>query len=42
MSDLAIDIQEEIEKGELSFAEIAAKFEVPISWVVEVSDMMYT
>lgn len=35
MSDLMISIQEEIESGFLSFAEIAAKYEVPTSWVDE-------
>ena len=40
MSELAIDIQEDLEKGILSFAEIAAKHEVPSSWVVEVADAM--
>ena len=33
MSSLALDIQEAIEAGELTFAEIAAKYEVPIDWV---------
>lgn len=40
MSELVIDIQEDLEKGILSFAEIAAKHEVPSSWVVEVADAM--
>lgn len=40
MSELAIDIQEDLEKGILSFAEIARKYEVPSSWVVEVADAM--
>ena len=40
MNELAIDIQEDLEKGILSFAEIAAKHEVPASWVVEVADAM--
>ena len=40
MNELAIDIQEDLEKGILSFAEIAAKHEVPSSWVVEVADAM--
>lgn len=38
MSDLAIDIQCDLEDGELSFAEIAAKYEVPVTWVIEVND----
>ena len=37
MSELVIDIQEDLEKGILSFAEIAAKHEVPASWVSEVA-----
>jgi len=39
MSDLLIDIQEDLEEGILSFAEIAAKYEVPVSWVVEVLEI---
>ena len=33
MRDLIIDIQEEIERGQLSFQEIARKFNVPLNWV---------
>jgi hypothetical protein len=33
MSDLQISIQEDIQAGRLSFAEIAAKYEVPFDWV---------
>lgn len=40
MSDLMIDIQDELEKGELSFAEIATKYEVPISWVDQAALML--
>ena len=40
MSELVIDIQEDLEKGILSFAEIAAKHEVPASWVSEVAKAM--
>ena len=39
MSDLLIDIQEDLDEGILSFAEIAAKYEVPVSWVVEVLEI---
>jgi Mn-dependent DtxR family transcriptional regulator len=35
MSEIIIEIQEEIEKGELSFHQIAEKFEVPVGWVDE-------
>ena len=35
MNALIIEIQEEIEKGELSFRQIADKFEVPFEWVDE-------
>lgn len=35
MSELMIDIADELEKGELSFAQIAEKFEVPVEWVIE-------
>ena len=38
MSSLALDIQEAIEAGELTFAQIAAKYEVPIDWVECVND----
>ncbi len=37
MSELMLDISDEIERGELSFAEIANKFDVPLSWVDEVA-----
>lgn len=40
MSDLVIDIQEAIAEGYLSFGEIARRFEVPYSWVVEAAKMM--
>jgi len=40
MSDLAIDIQCDLEEGILSFAEIAAKYEVPVTWVVEAVENM--
>jgi hypothetical protein len=33
MSQLVLDIQQEIERGELSFREIALKYEVPFDWV---------
>lgn len=35
--NLIIDIQAEIERGEMSFSEIANYFEVPYSWVEEVA-----
>ena len=38
MSDLAIDIQTDLEQGILSYAEIAYKHEVPLSWVDEVAE----
>ena len=37
MSELMLDISDEIERGELSFVEIANKFDVPLSWVDEVA-----
>jgi hypothetical protein len=40
MSDLMIDIQEDLENGELSFAEIATKYEVPFQWVDEIASMV--
>jgi len=39
MSELLIDIQEDLDEGILSFAEIAAKYEVPVTWVVEVLEI---
>lgn len=39
MSDLMIDIQEDLDEGILSFAEIATKHDVPVSWVVEVLEI---
>jgi hypothetical protein len=40
MSDLLIDIQCDLEEGILSFAEIAAKYEVPVTWVIEAVENM--
>jgi len=36
MSNLVLSIQEDILDGRLSFAEIATKHEVPVSWITEV------
>ena len=36
MSQLVLDIQDEIAAGLLSFQEIATKYQVPLSWVDEV------
>ena len=36
MSNLALSIEEDILAGELTFAEIATKHEVPVSWIAEV------
>ena len=36
VSELILSIQEDIMDGRLSFAEMAAKHEVPLSWVDEV------
>jgi hypothetical protein len=38
MSDLAIDIQTDLEQGILSHAEIAYKHEVPLYWVTDVAE----
>lgn len=35
MSNLMLEIQEVIEEGELSFRQIAEKFDVPVGWVDE-------
>jgi phytoene/squalene synthetase len=40
MSNLYISIQEDLEDGKLTFAEIARKHEVPTEWVQEVVDAM--
>lgn len=40
ISDLWLDIQAEIGKGDLSFSQIAEKFSVPYSWVNEVATEM--
>lgn len=40
MADIIIDIQDELSIGELSFAEVARKYEVPVSWVYEAARMM--
>ena len=40
MNQLTVDIQKEIALGVLSFNAIAHKYEVPVSWVVEVWDEM--
>lgn len=37
MSNLFIQLEEAIEAGQLSFAEIAQQYEVPRSWVDEVA-----
>lgn len=36
MSNLVFSIQEDILDGRLTFAEIANKHEVPVSWIAEV------
>jgi hypothetical protein len=40
VSELILSIQEDIMDGRLSFAGIAAKHEVPLSWVDEVAGEM--
>ena len=40
MSDLMIDLQDEIRLGSLSFVEIARKYQVPASWVNEAWDQL--
>jgi hypothetical protein len=40
ISDLMIDLQEEIESGFLTFEQIAAKYEVPLNWVDEAAKLM--
>jgi hypothetical protein len=40
INNLIIDIQDELRSGQLSFAEIAMKFECPLSWVDTVAQEM--
>jgi hypothetical protein len=40
MSDLMLDIQCDLEEGILSYAEIAAKHDVPVTWVIEAVENM--
>lgn len=40
MADLVLQLQDEIELGELSLVDIAAKYEVPLDWVIEAASMM--
>jgi hypothetical protein len=40
MNRLVTDLQDEIERGELSWRMIADKYEVPYEWVCEAAAMM--
>lgn len=40
VSDLFIQLEEAIEAGKLTFAEIAMEYEVPRSWVDEVAKQL--
>jgi len=40
MSDLMLDIQEDLRDCNLSYAEIAAKHDVPVTWVIEAVENM--
>lgn len=40
MSDISLMLQNEISRGELSFASIAKKFQVPIQWVYDANDLL--
>ena len=40
MSELHLDLQKELARGELSFYEIAEKYEIPVHWVEEVAVSM--
>lgn len=35
MKDYLDNIRKDIDSGELSFAEIASKYDIPVSWVIE-------
>lgn len=38
MSSLIFDLQEEVQAQELTFSQIAEKFNVPLDWVEEVAE----
>jgi hypothetical protein len=40
MGELVLDIQMALEEGNLSFREIAYRFEVPYDWVVTIAEEM--
>jgi len=40
ISDLEMDLQDEILQGELSYHQIAQKYDVPLSWVYEAAGMI--
>jgi hypothetical protein len=40
MANLQLDIFDEVARGQLSFQEIATKYDVPLSWVDESCKMM--
>lgn len=40
MSDLAIDIEEDISLGVLDFRRIAEKYDIPVSWVNQIWEQM--
>ena len=40
MSNLMVDLMEELRDGFLSFEDIAAKYEVPVSWVSEAAEQL--
>lgn len=40
MAELAMEIELAIEDGELTYGQIADKFNVPVEWVYEVADRM--
>ena len=42
MGDLMISLQDAIEAGELTFAEIAAEYDVPLEWVVQANENLAT
>jgi hypothetical protein len=41
MSNLILDLQDEICSSNLNFQEIAEKHSVPVSWVQEAYDMLF-
>ena len=40
MSQLVYDVQQEVEKGDLSFQDIAYKYNIPVAWVQDIAELL--